>query len=67
MAFIGLETSNLLVDFTDLYVSVHGSGLCCSHQTLQFSAAEVLGLHSQSKLLVTLFLYTLFLCISPGV
>lgn len=34
-------------DFTDLYVSVHGSGLCCSHQTLQLSTAEILSLYSQ--------------------
>ena len=47
MVFTGLQTPNMAVDFTDLYVSVHSSGLCCSHQTFELSTAEVLGLYGQ--------------------
>lgn len=43
----GLQAPTLLVERTDLYVSVHGSGLCRAHQALQLSTAEVLGLHGQ--------------------
>ena len=43
----GLRAPTLLVDRTNLYVSVHGGGLCRSHQALQLSTAEVLGLYGQ--------------------
>lgn len=36
-----------LTQFPDLYVSVHGRGLRCSHQAFQLGTTEILRLHGQ--------------------